>query len=59
MPRLAFGGLQISFKGRTETVEEVFGTKDVTPAQMTKLLWEYVKTHALRTDTPQSLRQVP
>ncbi len=39
----AFGGYTISFKGRTETVEQVFGKAPLPPSQMTKKLWAYVK----------------
>jgi len=38
-----FGGYSISFAGREETLEDVFGTRPVTPAKMTKLLWEFIK----------------
>jgi len=38
-----FGGYSISFKGCTETLEEVFGSKDITPSEMTKAIWVYVK----------------
>lgn len=43
----AFGGYCISFAGRTETVEEVFGKGDLAPSEMTKKLWAYVKGHKL------------
>ncbi|MDD2531253.1 MAG: hypothetical protein PHY04_00530 [Candidatus ainarchaeum sp.] len=39
----AFGGYCISFKGKTDTLEEVFGSGDITPSEMTKLLWAYIK----------------
>ena len=39
----AFGGYSISFKGRTETVEDVFGSKPIAPSEMTKKLWAFVK----------------
>lgn len=45
----AFGGYAIDFKGCTETIEEVMGTEDISPAQMTKKLWDYVKEHDLGT----------
>lgn len=47
MAKGAFGGKQISFKGQTATMEEVFGPKDLTPPEMSKKLWEYVKKHGL------------
>jgi len=42
-----FGGYAISFSGRTETVEEVFGKGSVTPSEMTKLIWKFVKSKKL------------
>ncbi|MBI4174458.1 MAG: hypothetical protein HY517_02335 [Candidatus Aenigmarchaeota archaeon] len=39
----AFGGYAISFKGRKETVEDVFGKAPLAPSQMTKKLWQFVK----------------
>ena len=39
----AFGGYSISFKGRKETVEDVFGSKSLAPSEMTKKLWVYIK----------------
>ena len=43
----AFGGYTISFKGRKETVEQVFGSSPIAPSQMTKKLWAYVKSKKL------------
>lgn len=42
-----FGGYTISFKGRTETVENVFGSGKITPSEMTKKIWEYIKKNKL------------
>jgi len=42
-----FGGKMIAFKGRKETVEDVFGKEDIGPSEMTKLLWAYVKAKGL------------
>jgi len=42
-----FGGYNISFVDCTETLEQVFGKKGVTPAEMTKLLWKYIKKHKI------------
>lgn len=42
-----FGGYTISFGGRTETVEQVFGKAPVTPSAMTKKLWAFVKSKRL------------
>ena len=38
-----FGGYNLNFTNCTETLEEVFGRKPITPAQMTKILWRYIK----------------
>ncbi len=38
-----FGGKVIDFKGRKETAEDIFGTDDIGPSDMTRLLWAYVK----------------
>ena len=42
-----FGGYAISFSGRTETVEEVFGKGSITPSEMTKRIWKFVKAKQL------------
>lgn len=42
----AFGGYTISFKGCTESLEQVFGTAPLSPSEMTKKLWAYVKKKA-------------
>ncbi len=38
-----FGGYNLVFIDCTETMEEVFGSKPVTPSEMTKILWKYIK----------------
>ena len=43
----AFGGYKISFAGRKETVEEVFGKKAIAPSEMTKAIWAFVKRKRL------------
>ncbi len=45
--RAAFGGYTINFKGVKDSLETVFGSKPVTPAEMTKKLWDYVKKNKL------------
>lgn len=45
--RKAFGGYTISFKGRKETVEQVFGRAPLPPSKMTKKLWVFVKKKRL------------
>mgnify|MGYP001557963109 CR=1 FL=1 len=45
--RQPFGGMQISFKGRRETMEDVFGPRDLGPAEMTALLWRFIKRQGL------------
>lgn len=41
--RKPFGGYNLVFIDCTETMEEVFGKKPITPAEMTKILWRYIK----------------
>ena len=45
--RKPFGGYAISFAGRTETVEQIFGSKPVTPSEMTKKIWVFIKSRRL------------
>ncbi len=42
-----FGGYAISFSGRTETVEQVFGKGEITPSEMTKRIWKFIKAKRL------------
>ena len=42
-----FGGYAISFSGRTETVEQVFGKDEITPSEMTKRIWKFIKAKRL------------
>jgi hypothetical protein len=42
-----FGGYSINFNGCTETMEEVFGKKDIAPSEMTKKIWAYVKDNKI------------
>lgn len=42
-----FGGYALSFSGRTETVEQIFGRGEVTPSEMTKKLWKFIKAKKL------------
>ena len=42
-----FGGYAISFKGRKETMEKVFGSGKITPSEMTKKLSKFVKSKRL------------
>jgi len=43
----AFGGYSVSFAGRDDTLEKLFGSKPIAPSEMTKVLWKYVKSHKL------------
>lgn len=45
--RKAFGGYSISFAGRKETLEQVFGKANVAPSQMTKKIWQFIKAKRL------------
>lgn len=38
-----FGGYTLVFIDCTETLEEVFGKKPISPSEMTKILWKYIK----------------
>jgi hypothetical protein len=47
---MARGGLKnmtVNFKGREETLEDVFGNKPIPVTKMTKLIWGIVKKHKL------------
>jgi hypothetical protein len=43
----AFGGYYISFAGRKETLEQVFGRGKLSPSAMTKKLWAFIKRKRL------------
>ena len=43
----AFGGYAINFAGRKENIEQVFGKKPITPSEMTKKIWAFVKANNL------------
>jgi len=47
MAKKAFGGYSVCFKGRKETMEQVFGSGKLTPSEMTKKLWKFVKAKKL------------
>ncbi|MEM5872065.1 MAG: hypothetical protein QW051_04285 [Candidatus Aenigmatarchaeota archaeon] len=47
MAKKAFGGYTICFAGRKETLEDVFGKGKITPSEMTKKLWSFVKSKNL------------
>ena len=38
-----FGGKTVSFKGDKTMLEDVFGKEDLSPTQMNKKLWDYIK----------------
>jgi len=42
-----FGGITVDFKGREETMEQVFGNKPIAPSEMTKRIWAFVKSKKL------------
>lgn len=42
-----FGGYTVSFKGIEDTPEEVFGDKPISPTEMMKRLWAFVKAKKL------------
>ena len=45
--RKAFGGYGVSFAGRHDSLQKVFGSKPLPPSKMTKKLWNYIKKHRL------------
>lgn len=48
MAKKPFGGYTISFaKVKNATLDEVFGTGSITPSEMTKKLWIFVKKKGL------------
>ena len=47
MAKKAFGGYGISFKGCDDSVEKVFGSASISPSEMTKKIWAYVKRNKL------------
>jgi len=47
MAKKAFGGYSISFKGRKETLEQVFGSGKLAPSEMTKKIWTFIKAKKL------------
>ncbi|MDA8008327.1 MAG: hypothetical protein MPK62_01800 [Alphaproteobacteria bacterium] len=42
-----FGGYSVSFSGRKETLEQVFGRKPIPPSQITKKIWAFIKAKKL------------
>lgn len=38
---------EIDFKGRTETMENVFGDKPISPTEMVRALWKFIKINKL------------
>ena len=42
-----FGGYTICFKGRDDSAEEIFGKAPITPSEMTKKIWAFVKKNKL------------
>jgi hypothetical protein len=47
MAKKPFGGYTVSFKGRKETMEQVFGRVPLTPSKMTKRIWQFIKAKRL------------
>ena len=43
----AFGGYAINFAGQTATMEQVFGKTPIAPSEMTKKIWNFVKSKNL------------
>ncbi len=45
--RGGFGGYAISFAGRKESAEQIFGKKPLPPGEMIKRIWKFVKLNNL------------
>jgi len=45
--KLAFGGYAINFKGCSDSLESIMGSKPIGPSEMTKRIWAYVKKKRL------------
>jgi chromatin remodeling complex protein RSC6 len=43
----AFGGYTVSFAGQTTTLEALFGSEPLTPPEMTKMLWTFIRERGL------------
>jgi len=43
----AFGGYSVTFKNRDESLEQIFGKTGITPSEMTKKLWKFIKNKRL------------
>ncbi|MCY4252447.1 MAG: hypothetical protein OXU86_03105 [Thaumarchaeota archaeon] len=43
----AFGGYAISFSGRRETLEQVFGKRPIPPSDMNKKIWAFIRANGL------------
>lgn len=46
-----FGRMKLDFKGRDgdkDTLESIFGKKNIPPTVMTKLLWQYIKRRDIK-----------
>ena len=51
----AFGGYSINFSEVEDTtLGEVFGTDDMPPSEMTKLIWKFVKENELSNKPPKT-----
>jgi hypothetical protein len=46
----------ITFAGRRETMESVFGTENIGPGQVSRLIWQFIKQHKLSQTTIASAR---
>lgn len=43
-----FGGVEYSFKGCKESMEQIFGDQEISSTEMTSKLWAYVKSKELQ-----------
>lgn len=45
MKKAAFGGVKLSFKGRAETLEQVFGKAPIPPTELATRLWVFIRAN--------------
>jgi hypothetical protein len=42
-----FGNYKVIFANRTETIADIMGSEPLSPGEMNKKLWAYIKANAL------------
>ena len=41
----------VEFRGCTDSMESIFGTDDISPGQVSRLIWQFIKQHKLSQKT--------